>query len=139
MVTSERVGRNYAARMVGVAGVILLAGVAMAIVSLVSQKAPVQRFEAAAFRDARLTQDTGVLQTQARLAVEQGVLQGMSAKELRATLGKPTRTYQRTPRMVWQVGGWNASGSLGTKLVVTLDDDLRHVVDVQLDPPPEYD
>jgi hypothetical protein len=139
VVTSESVGRNYAARLVGVAGVILLVGVAVAIVALVSQKAPEQRFEPAEFRDARLTQDTGVLQTQARLAVEQGVFEGMSAKELRATLGKPTRTYKRTARMVWQVGGWSASGSLGTKLEVTLDDDLQRVVEVRLDPPPEYD
>ena len=87
---------------------ILLAGVAAAIVALVSQKAPPQRFDAVAFRDARLTQDTSVLQTQARLAVEQGVLEGMSAEELRATLGKPTRTFKRSARMVWQVGGWNA-------------------------------
>jgi hypothetical protein len=133
------VERNLAARLVGVAGVLLLVGVAVAIVALVSQKAPQQRFEATAFRDARLTQDTGVLQTQARLAVEQGVLKGLSAKELRATLGKPTRTYKRTPRMVWQVGGWNASGSLGTKLEVALDDDRQRVVEVWLDPPPEYD
>jgi hypothetical protein len=139
VVTSARVARNYAARFVGVAGVSLLVGVAVAIVALVSQKAPEQRFDAAEFRDARLTQDTGALQTQARLAVEQGVLEGVSAKELRATLGKPTRTYKRSARMVWQVGGWNASGSLGTKLEVTLDDDLQRVVQVGLDPPPEYD
>ena len=119
------------------AGVILLAGVAAAIVVLVSQKAPAQRFDAAAFRDARLTRDTSVLQTQARLAVEQGVLERMSATQLRATLGKPTRTYKRTRRMAWEVGGWNASGSLGTKLEVTLDDRQR-VVEVRLDPPPEY-
>jgi hypothetical protein len=117
---------------------VLLAGVTAAIVALVSQKAPPQRFDAAAFRDARLTQDTSALQTQARLAVEQGVLERMSAKQLRATLGKPTRTYKRTPRMVWQVGGWNASGSLGTKLEVKLDDQQR-VLEVRLDPPPEYD
>ena len=125
--------------MAGVAGVILLAGVAVVIVALASQKAPEQRFEAAKFRDARLTQDTGVLQTQARLAVEQGALAGMSAKQLRATLGKPTRTYKRTPRMVWQVGGWNASGTLGTKLEVTLDDDRQRVTEAWLEPPPEYD
>ena len=133
------VARKYIARLAGVAGVILLAGVAVAIVSLISHDTPTPRFEAAEFRDARLTQDTDVLQTQARRAVEQGVLEGMSPKELRATLGKPTRTYKRTARMVWQVGGFTASGGLGTKLEVTLDDKRQRVVKVHLDPPPESD
>jgi hypothetical protein len=74
------------------------------------------------------------MQTQARLAVEQHALLGISATQLRAVLGNLTRSYRRSARMVWQVGGWNASGSLGTKLEVRLDGRLQRVVDARLDP-----
>ena len=111
----------------------MLVGVAVGIVFLVLQPRPTPRFEAAQFRAARGKGDTSVMQTQARLAVEQRVLLGISATRLQALLGKPTWSYRRSARMVWQVGGWNTSGSLGTKLEVRLDGRMPRVIDARLD------
>jgi hypothetical protein len=117
--------------------VLLLVGVAALIVFLVTQPAPTPRFDAAQFRAARGKSDTSVMQTQARLAVEQHELLGISATQLRADLGNPTRSSRRSARMVWQVGGWNSSGSLGTVLEVRLDGRTHRVVDAWLEPPPD--
>jgi hypothetical protein len=131
------VRRSPLARSAAVAGLLLLVGVAALIVVWVMQPAPTPRFDASQFRAARGKSDTSVMQTQARLAVEQRKLLGISAAQLRADLGKPTRSYRRPPRIVWQVGGWNSSGSLGSVLEVQLDGRTDRVVDARLEPPPD--
>jgi hypothetical protein len=113
--------------------VVVLAVVAAVIVSLL-RPGPPPSFEASKFRAARAKGDTSVMQTQARLAVDQRALVGLSETRLRAVLGDPTRRYRRSSRLVWQVGGLDASGSPGTKLEVHLDGSTQHAVDARLDP-----
>ena len=133
MVGEISVRRSRAARSVAIAGVLTLVGVAVVIVLLVLQPDPTARFEAAQFRAARGKGDTDVMQTQARLAVEQRALLGISATQLQAVLGKPTSSYRGSARMVWQVGGRNTSGSPGTKLEVRLDGRMQRVITTRLD------
>jgi hypothetical protein len=129
--------RSILDRSAAVAGLLLLVGVAASIILLVLQPAPAPKFDASEFRAARAKSDTSVMQTQARLAVEQHELLGISATQLQADLGKPTRSYRHSPRMVWRVGGWNSSGSLGTVLDVRLDGRTHRVVGASLEPPPD--
>src|SRR5262245_10212290 len=125
--------RTNTTRLAAVAGLLLLAGVAAAIIYLISSSGTT--FDPDKFRAAAAKDDTSVMQTQAQAAIDQKALLGLSTKQLRATLGDPTKTYRKPPRMVWQVAGVDESGSPGTKLVVELNSKER-AIDARLDAPP---
>lgn len=133
MVAERSKRRSAAARAAAIAGIGVLAAV-VAVIVLLLQPGPPPSFDATQFRAARVEEDTSVMQQQARLAVDHRTLIGMPGRRLRAVLGKPTRTNRHSAKMVWQVGGPDASGSPGTKLEVYLDDRMQHVISARLFP-----
>jgi hypothetical protein len=61
-------------------------------------------FDASSFRAANAGGDLDTMETEARKAVDDQALMGMSAAELRRELGEPSRIGRRRQLYIWDLG-----------------------------------
>jgi hypothetical protein len=125
----RRVGLRRAAT---VSLLLLASGVGLIVVW---SSAPETAFSATKFRAAAAAGNDEELERQAHRAVEQDALIGLTAAEVRAALGKPSRIRRRRHQWSWELGMINdfiGPGDAGA-LYVRFDPSLSRVIAAKVD------